>query len=40
MLDVAGGDGIDAIFNGCVDGFMVAVCDSGWREDEHIEVED
>ena len=40
MLDVSGVDGIDAFFNGVVDGFLVSLFGSGWRKDEHIEVEE
>ncbi len=39
MLDVSGVDGIDAFFNGVVDGFLVPLFGSG-RKDEHIEVEE
>ena len=40
MLDVSGVDGIDAFFNGVVDGLLVSLIGSGWRKDEHIEVEE
>jgi hypothetical protein len=40
VLDVSGVDGIDAFFNSVVDGFLVSLFGSGWRKDEHIEVEE
>jgi hypothetical protein len=40
VLDVTGVDGIDAFFNGVVDGFSFSLFGSGWCEDEHIKVEE
>ena len=39
-VGVSGVDGIDAFFNGVVDGFLLSLFGSGWCKDEHIKVEE